>query len=111
MVQDDPGKRNKLAVIEKPTQTTTAGKVSTTWASFARAWVKLEPLSGNEYWEANRQASSITHKITGTYHDFENVTADFRIKINGRTFNLKESPRNIEEANVLFEVMVEEGKR
>jgi len=111
VIFDDPGKRNRLARIEKPTETVTAGKTSTTWATYAHAWVSIEPLTGREYWEANQQASTITHRITGTYQDFEQVTADFRIALGTRTFQLLETPRNLEEANVLFEVMVAEAKR
>lgn len=111
MVQDRPAKRNRLIRIEKPAETTTDGKTTTTWTLFGRAWVTVEPLTGREYWEAQQQASSITHRIRGTWGDFENVTADFRIALGGRTFHLLEPPLNIEEANVLAELLVEEKKR
>ncbi len=110
-VFDDPSKRNRHVRIEKPTETTTGGKTTIVFAKFANAWVMIQPLTGREYWEANRQASSITHKITGTYLDFQNVTADFRIVFASRTFNVLEPPRNIDEEDVMIEMMVEEETR
>jgi len=111
MVTDKPSQRNKHVRIEKPTETVTAGKISTAWTEWAMAWVKIEPLAGREYWEAQQQASSITHKITGLFSDFEKVTADFRIVWDSRTFKLLEPPRNIEEASVIYEMNVEEETR
>ena len=111
MVTDDPYKRDSHVVIQKPTTTTTAGKPTTTWADFALAWVAVVPLGSQEDWKAKRAESNITHAIIGTWDDFENVTADFRIVYGTRTFNLTETPRNVEEANVTAEMRVEEAKR
>lgn len=111
MITDTPAKRKRKIRIEKPTESTTTGKVSRTWATFGFAWVSIEPLESREIWEAQRQESSVTHKITGTWGDLQSVTADFRIQYGSRTFNLTEAPRNIEEAGVLGEVMVEEVLR
>ena len=111
MVMDNPGKRNRLVYIEKPTETTTLGKTVTTWATSGKAWVSVVSLTSFEYWEAKRQAADITHKITGLFHDFEHVTADMRLKLNQRIFNLTEPPRNVEEMNVVYEMMCQEEVR
>ncbi len=111
MITDTPAKRNRKIRIEKPTESTSAGKTTRTWATFCFAWVSIAPIEGRELWEAQRQESSVTHKITGTWGDFRSVTADFRIQYGSRTFNLLEPPRNIEEVGVLAEVMVEEVLR
>ena len=111
---DRAAKRNKFMEIEKPTETVTEGELSRTWTRpgslFGRAWVSLEPLNGGEYWEANRQDSSVTHKITGVWADFASITADMRLKYGTRYFNLTEPPRNIEEAGTTAVMMVEEVK-
>ena len=111
MITDTPAKRKRKIRIEKPAETTAVGVTSRTWATFVFAWVSIEPLSSAEIWEAQRQESNVTHKITGTWKDFQSVTADFRIQYGSRTFNLTEAPRNVEEASVLAEVMVEEVLR
>ena len=111
MVRDNPTSRNRLVRIEKPAQTTTSGKTVETWALYSRVWVRIEPLSGREYWDAKEQTSAITHKMTGAWGEFENVKADFRVVYEGRTFHLAESPRNIEEANVLAEMLIVEETR
>ena len=110
-VRDNPGKRNRKVVVQKPTQATTLGKTVTTWADVGIAWVQIETLTSFEYWEAKRQAADITHKITGLFHDFENVTADMRIKLNTRVFNISEPPRDVEEAHVVYKMMCMEEVR
>ncbi|HUT89194.1 MAG TPA: head-tail adaptor protein [Thermoguttaceae bacterium] len=114
MRRDRAATRNKCVEIEKPTESETAGELSRTWtrpgALFGRAWVSIEPLSGREYWEAERQDSAISHKVTGLWNDFSSVTADMRLKYETRYFNLVEPPRNVGEAGALAEVMVEEVK-
>lgn len=110
MVRDTPAKRNQRVRIEKPTETTDTdtGKVTRTWEDCGRAWVMIGPLEGREFWEAQQQSSSITHQITGTWEEFQNVGADWRLQIDDRTFNLLGPPRNKREANVLAVMMVEE---
>lgn len=111
MIRDNPNKRNRKVRIDKPTETTTNGKTSTTWALFGRAWVSIEPLAGREYWEAKGQSSNITHQIEGAWEEWENVTSDFRIVYDARTFHLTEPPQNVEEANIVARMLVFEEKR
>ena len=111
---DRAAKRNKFVEIEKPTETVTAGELARAWTRpgslFGRAWVSIEPLNGREYWEAERQDSSVTHKVTGLWNDFTLVTADMRLKYGTRYFHLTEPPRNIDEAGTTAVLMVEEVK-
>jgi head-tail adaptor len=110
-VTDKPSRRNKYVRVEKPTQTTTAGKTSETWSFWCHAWVSIEPVSGREGMEVHEQQSSITHLCRGLYAEFDTVTADFRIVWDSRTFHLLEAPRNLEEANVIYEMAIEEETR
>jgi len=112
-VRDTPAKRNRRVRIEEPTEVTDTdtGKTTRTWLMVGRAWVMIGPLEGREYWEAQQQESSITHQVTGTWEEFKNVTADFRLVLEGRTFNLLGPPRNQQEAGVLAVMMVEEVTR
>lgn len=110
-VTDTPSKRNKQVRIEKPTEATVSGKTTTTWALWARAFVSIAPLSSREHREQSMQSSSVTHVVTGLWSDFEKVTADFRIVWDDRTFHLLEQPRNLEEADVVYEMAVEEETR
>lgn len=111
MVIDQPGKRDRQVTIQQPTETVSDGKITRTWADLRKVWVQVAPLLGREYWEAKQQASTATHKVTGQYFDFEDVTADYRLALGSRTFNLLEKPRDLEDSHVIVEMMVEEEGR
>lgn len=34
------------------------------WDTIAHAWAAIEPISGQEFWEAARIAAEVTHKVT-----------------------------------------------
>ncbi len=34
------------------------------WDTLCHAWASIEPISGREFWEAERIAAEITHKVT-----------------------------------------------
>lgn len=66
------------------------GEPKEDWASFAKVWAKIEPLSGREYWDAMKVNSEATHNVTIRY--LPTLKAEMRIKFNDcnqiRTFEI-----------------------
>lgn len=64
-------------------------------------WASVEPKSGREFQEADKDHPELTHIITTRY--FADITPDMFIEFKGRQFNIK-SIRNIREANEMLEI-------
>lgn len=64
-------------------------------------WATVEPKSGREYIEANKEHPELTYIITVRYR--KDITPDMFIQFKGRLFNIK-SIRNIREANEMLEI-------
>lgn len=64
-------------------------------------WATVEPKSGREYIEADKERPELTHIITVRYQ--KDITPDMFIQFKGRLFNIK-SIRNIREANEMLEI-------
>lgn len=69
-------------------------KIRTVWAS-------VEPKSGREYIEAEKEHPELTYIITTRY--MEDVTPDMFIQYRDRLFNIR-SIRNIRENNEMLEI-------
>lgn len=69
-------------------------KIRTVWAS-------VEPKSGREHIEAEKEHPELTYIITTRYMD--NVTPDMYIQYRDRLFNIR-SIRNIRESNEMLEM-------
>lgn len=64
-------------------------------------WASVEPKSGREYIEADKERPELTYIITVRYQ--KDVTPDMFIQYKERLFNIK-SIRNIREANEMLEI-------
>jgi SPP1 family predicted phage head-tail adaptor len=64
-------------------------------------WASVEPKSGRETVEADKDHPELTHIITIRY--LKNVTPDMFIQYKNRLFNIK-STRNIREDNEMLEI-------
>lgn len=73
-------------------------KIRTVWAS-------VEPKSGREYIEAEKEHPELTYIITTRY--MEDITPDMFIKFRNRLFNIR-SIRNIRENNEMLEILCTE---
>jgi len=67
------------------------------WVSFAYCWMKIEPLSGREYFAAAQTQSEISHKITMRYKS--GIKPHYRILWNARIFDIQ-SIINTREENI-----------
>lgn len=76
----------------------TLKKIRTVWAS-------VEPKSGREYIEAEKEHPELTYIITTRY--MSDITPDMFIQFRDRLFNIK-SIRNIRESNEMLEISATE---
>lgn len=64
-------------------------------------WASVEPRSGREYIEADKEHPELTYVVTVRYQ--KDITPDMFIQFKGRLFNIKYI-RNIREANEMLEI-------
>lgn len=101
------GKLRHLIIIKAPLVTTSpSGEPLTQWQEFARAYAKIKPVSGKEYFAAGQDKASITHQISTRF--IKGVNAQMEIHFNGRRFNIK-SVANLFERNSELEIMAVEN--
>ena len=68
-------------------------------------WASVEPKSGREYIEAEKEHPELTYAITTRY--MEDITPDMFIKFRNRLFSIR-SIRNIRENNEMLEILCTE---
>lgn len=89
------GELKQRVVVEAPTVARNAqGGFSETWATAEQRYAKIEPLTGREFFEAQRVDSDVTHMITMRY--YSGLTTSHRITYGSRTFYI-ESVLNTDE--------------
>jgi len=82
-------------VIEAPAESQAAdGSIVQTWSTFADAWASVEPLTGREYFSAQREQASASDRIRMRHLD--GVTHRMRVAWDGRIFEI-ESVANVDE--------------
>jgi SPP1 family predicted phage head-tail adaptor len=98
--------RHKLT-IQSTTQTQASdGSVIDTWGTFATAWGEVKPLSGREYFSAQAEGSSVSHKIKIRY--IAGITTKMRVLWGARVFDI-EAALNSDEGNRELILMCVEG--
>ena len=104
-----PGKYPHWISIEKPTVEgkDEIGNQTVSWNEVTGAWARIEPLKGKEYWAAAQAQGEITHKISLRPPDIP-VLFSYEIVFEGRRFEIKEPPRDIEERGVELVIMCKE---
>lgn len=77
-----------------------------------RLWIGLAPRGSREFFRQEQVSADITHAANAAYQDAKNVTKKMRFLFKGRTLNISEPPRNVDENNhslVFACVEVKEG--
>jgi SPP1 family predicted phage head-tail adaptor len=96
-----------LISVQEPIETQAAdGSVVQAWSDYVVARASIEPLSGREYFSAQAEASSVSHRIRMRY--VAGVTTKMRVVFDEREFEI-ESVINYEERNRELILMCEEG--
>lgn len=89
------GELRQRVTVEAPVVTRNSqGGFGEDWAVAEQRYAKIEPLSGREFFEAQRVDSDVTHMVTMRY--YEGLTTSHRITYGSRTFYI-ESVINAEE--------------
>ena len=84
--------------LQRPTETNTKGEISVTWTDVAKVWARVKPLAGREYDYAAQVRAEIPHRVWIRYRS--DVSANWRLRYNGRSLYLLGPPVNLEESNV-----------
>lgn len=91
------GQLRHLITIEQPTETRDSmGGTITVWVPFATLWAAVEPISGREYFAADKVNAEESHRIR--IRHYPGITSKMRAKWNDRTFNIR-AVLNIQERN------------
>lgn len=101
------GELRQRVTVEVAAQTRNAqGGFIETFMPEGDRYAKIEPLSGREFFEAQRVDSDITHQIT--MRNYSGLTTSHRITYGSRTFNI-ESVINTDERDWKTVVMCRES--
>lgn len=98
----DIGRTNKRVTFCRFTEEKTEmNQTKQVLKEFRTVWASVEPKSGREYIEAEKEHPELTYTITTRY--MEDITPDMFIKFRNRLFNIR-SIRNIRENNEMLEI-------
>ena len=82
-----PGKLNKRVEIQSPTSTNNSfGESTRSWTTVFTRWASVIPLSSSERLVAAQAQATITHEMR--LRDVTGIQANWRIKFDGRIFNI-----------------------
>lgn len=99
------GRLNKRIIIQRKTGSASSMTEPETLGTVKTVWACLEPLQGKAYFEANRQNSEVTIKITIRY--LQGITPDMQILFGTRIFEII-SIINVGERNCEMQLMCRE---
>lgn len=83
----DIGRLNKRITLQRYTEVENEiGQTIVALTDFKAVWASVEPISGKEYTEADRNNNQLTYRIYIRY--LEEVNADMIVNYNGRKFKI-----------------------
>jgi SPP1 family predicted phage head-tail adaptor len=88
-------RRSVIIQAATPSSDSQGGQTET-WATFATVWASLEPVSGNEKYQAMQLQTPISHKLMIRY--LSGLTTKHRVLYGSRIFVIKEVI-NVKEEN------------
>lgn len=104
------GMLNKRVILQQPQeQRSLSGQSTDTWADAFEVWAAVEPLQGKDLWQAQSITPLATAKITIRYRT--NFDGNWRVKYQGRVFNIIGHPIDPNEEHVFLVLNCIEGKR
>lgn len=71
------------------------------WMPYKTVWATVNPVSGREYYEAQKVRPELTYKIYTRYQ--QEIAPDMQIKYKEKMFEIK-SIINVEESNKMLEI-------
>lgn len=94
--------RHRITFQVPSTTENEIGEEIPVYNDFKTVWASIEPLSGKEYLEANKESNEITHRIRIRYT--QGITNDMRIVYKNRVFDIQ-SIINVNERNKELQIM------
>ena len=88
-----------------PASKDTFGARKENWVTVATVWAKIEPLNSREILYGSQIQADVTHKLTLRYQASLALTADMRLVLGNRCFNLSGPPRDLEERHQFWELL------
>lgn len=96
------GRLRQRAELQVATKTAdAAGTLIETWSTVAVVFVDIRPVRAREYVQQGQVQSDITHTMQIRYYD--GLTAEHRLKVGDRIFNIAAAPINVDERNRVHE--------
>jgi SPP1 family predicted phage head-tail adaptor len=81
------------------------GGITPTWTTAATRWASVEPLRGNEFFNASQVKGNVTHRVVMRY--YAGLTPTDRIVHDSRNLNIV-AVLNPDERNIMTEVLATE---
>lgn len=102
----NPGEfRHIITFQEMEERKNSFGEMTKVWGDRFSTRAGIYPLSGKEFFAADKENSEITHKINIRYRT--DINNNMRIIFEGRAFSI-ESIINFQERNILIQIMAKE---
>jgi SPP1 family predicted phage head-tail adaptor len=83
------------------------GGWTTSWATFAEVWAKIEPKSARQNWKTDKLEHGVSHIVT--IRNLDDVTSEMRILFDDRYLHIR-GHRIIDEKRFFMELNCEEGE-
>lgn len=98
--------RHRIAIQSASESLDDFGSTTKVWSTDTTVWGHVEPLSGQEKFEAQQVVGEVTHKITTRYYS-SGITPDMRLVYDSRTFEIL-SVIDVREHNRAMELLCKE---
>jgi SPP1 family predicted phage head-tail adaptor len=102
----NPGEfRHSITFQKKSGEQNDYGEVINQWEDVTTTRASIYPISGKEFFSAEKINSEVTHKVNLRY--LPNITTDMRVKFRERSFHI-ESAINFQEKNSILQLLCKE---
>lgn len=103
----NPGELRHIISFQRKTGTQNDfGEEINEWVDVVKTRAAIYPISGKEFFAAEKVNSATTHKINIRF--ISGITSDMRIKFGQRTFELISPPINFQEKNISLQLLCKE---
>jgi len=105
----NPGNyRHRITIQEKIRTQNKYGEEINNWIDVISTRAGIYPISGKEFYAAEKVNSEVTHKIHMRFIPHVKIRSDMRIKFGERYFQLAGPPINFQEKNVELQLLCKE---
>ncbi|CEG26008.1 phage head closure protein [Bacillus sp. B-jedd] len=103
----NPGELRHIVTFQRKSEGQDSyGEGSDDWVNVLKTRVAIYPISGKEFFAAEKVNSEVTHKVNLRY--IPGITSDMRMKLGERVFELISPPINFQEKNIELQLLCKE---